>query len=86
MQRFFLRNSQKYTTFALEKKRRQLWPLNLTPTNLFMKIDYYRFKQRAQEFILRLFIESSKDDSTLSLSDSHFYTGAHCGTFSRLHH
>jgi hypothetical protein len=51
-----------------------------------MKIDYYRFKQRAQEFILRLFIESSKDDSTLSLSDSHFYTGAHCGTFSRLHH
>ncbi len=47
-----------------------------------MKIDLFTFKQQAQDFVLRLFIESSGANSTPSRS---CYTGAHCGTFSRLH-
>ena len=48
-----------------------------------MKIDVYTIKQQAQEFILRLFVESSGGASTLSNPGSRLYTGAHCGTFSR---
>ncbi len=47
-----------------------------------MKIDVDTIKQQAQDFILRLFVENS-DGTTLSDSGSRFYTGAHCGTFSR---
>ena len=42
-------------------------------------MNVYKIKQQAQEFILRLFIESELDDSTPS-----HYTCARCGTFSRL--
>ena len=48
-----------------------------------MKIDVHTIQQQAQEFILRLFVESS-GGTTLSDSGSSFYTGAHCGTFTRL--
>jgi hypothetical protein len=47
-----------------------------------MKIDVDTFKQQAQDFLLRLFVENSSG-STLSNPGSRFYTGAHCGTFSR---
>ena len=48
-----------------------------------MKLNVFTFKQQTRDFLLRLFIESSEDGSTLSESDSKFYTCAHCGTFSR---
>ena len=47
-----------------------------------MKIDVDTFKQQAQDFLLRLFVENSSG-STLSDPGSRFYTGAHGGTFSR---
>lgn len=46
-----------------------------------MKLDFFTFKQQTRDFLLRLFIESP--GGTLSDSGSQFYTGAHCGTFSR---
>jgi len=46
-----------------------------------MKMKFLTLKQQTQDFVLRLFIESSGADSTPSSS---FYTGSHCGTFSRL--
>lgn len=46
-----------------------------------MKKNVFFLKQQAQEFILRLFVESSGDHLS---SSSSYYTGAHCGTFSRI--
>jgi hypothetical protein len=48
-----------------------------------MKTDLFTLKQQAQEFILRLFIESSVGSFSSTPSDS-FYTCAHCGTSSRI--
>ena len=45
-----------------------------------MKIDFNTMKQQTQDFVLRLFVETSDGYSTPSRS---FYTCAHCGTFSR---
>ena len=47
-----------------------------------MKMNFSTMKQQAQDFVLRLFIESYGGSGT-TLSSS-FYTCAHCGTFSRL--
>ena len=50
-----------------------------------MKKNVFFMKQQAQEFILRLFVESSGDHLSSHLSSSSsYYTGAHCGTFSRI--
>lgn len=46
-----------------------------------MKIDFITLKQQTQDFVLRLFVESSGVETTPS---SPYYTCAHCGTFSRL--
>ena len=46
-----------------------------------MKMNFFTLKQQAQDFILRLFVESSGELSTPSSS---FYTCTRCGTFSRL--
>ena len=74
---FFLHNSQKCSTFALELKESVTLVIKLKP---FMKSELFTLKQ-AQDFLLRLFIESD-DDSTLS---SPYYTCAHVGTHTRLH-
>ena len=47
-----------------------------------MKTNFYTMKQQTQDFLLRLFVDSSGELSTPSNS---CYTGAHCGTFARLH-
>lgn len=47
-----------------------------------MKIFNYNLKQQTQAYVLRLFVDSvGADFSTAAHS---FYTGAHCGTFSRM--
>jgi len=47
-----------------------------------MKTDLSTIKQQTQEFILRLFVESS---SRSTLSSDHYYTCSRCGTYERLH-
>jgi len=47
-----------------------------------MKMNLFTLKQQAQDFVLRLFIESPGD---LSSSRTRHYTCAHAGTFARLH-
>ena len=49
-----------------------------------MKMNYFTFKQQAQDFVLRLFVESSGSMSSTP-SYSHYYTCAHAGTHARLH-
>lgn len=44
-------------------------------------MNWITLKQQTQDFVLRLFVESSGDHSTPSNS---YYTNAHCGTFSRM--
>lgn len=44
-----------------------------------MKMNLFTVKQRAQDFILRLFVDSY---STLPKT---YYTGGHVGTHERLH-
>gem|GEM_PF-4459496 len=46
-------------------------------------MNVFTFKQQAQDFILRLFIDSSVSSGSSASSD--YCTGAHCGTFTRLH-
>ena len=75
---FFLHNSQKYCNFASDLKKTVT--LVIKP-KLFMKTDLFTLKMQAQDFLLRLFIESN-GDSTLS---SPYYTCAHAGTHARLH-
>ena len=75
---FFLHNSQKCSTFASDLKKTVT--LVIKP-KLFMKTDLFTLKMQAQDFLLRLFIESN-GDSTLS---SPYYTCAHAGTHARLH-
>lgn len=43
--------------------------------------NVFTMKQQAQDLILRLFVNTHGDLSTPSSS---YYTGAHCGTFSRM--
>ena len=45
-------------------------------------MDLFTVKQQAQEFILRLFVES---ESYSTLSGTPYYTCAHVGTHARLH-
>lgn len=47
-----------------------------------MKMNFSTMKQQAQDFVLRLFIESYGGSG--STPSNTFYTCAHCGTFSRL--
>lgn len=53
-----------------------------------MKIDVHTLKQQTQDFVLRLFVESS-GGSTLSSSGSmpvsDYCTCSHVGTYARLH-
>ena len=55
-----------------------------------MKIDVHTLKQQTQDFVLRLFVESSGastpsySDSTMS-SSSDYCTCSHVGTHARLH-
>ena len=48
-----------------------------------MKVNVFTLKQQTQEFILRLFVESTGRDSTPSYSN--YYLCAHAGTHVRLH-
>ena len=48
-----------------------------------MKLDVYTLKQQTQDFVLRLFVESSGVSTTRSFSQ--YYTCAHAGTHVRLH-
>jgi hypothetical protein len=45
-------------------------------------MDLFTVKQQAQEFILRLFVES---ESYSTLPSTPYYTCAHVGTHARLH-
>ena len=47
-----------------------------------MKMNLFTFKQQAQDFVLRLFVESSED---LSSPRTRYYTCAHAGTHARGH-
>ena len=49
-----------------------------------MKMNLLTMKQQAQDFVLRLFVESLKDSSSTP-SDAHYYLGSRCGTYTRLH-
>ena len=49
-----------------------------------MKPYFSTFKQQAQDFVLRLFVESTGSGSS-SLSRTHYYTCTHAGTHARLH-
>lgn len=44
-------------------------------------MNWITLKQQTQDFVLRLFVESSGDHSTPSTS---YYTNAHCGTYCRM--
>ena len=46
-----------------------------------MKLDFFTLKQQTQDFVLRLFVESSGGDS----SYSSYSSSARCGTYARLH-
>lgn len=48
-----------------------------------MKIQFMTFKQKAQDFVLRLFIDSIGGSSTPHSND--YCTCAHVGTHARLH-
>lgn len=48
-----------------------------------MNVNFNSMKQQTQEFLLRLFIESSGGGSTPP--HYHYYTNAHAGTHARLH-
>ncbi len=47
-----------------------------------MKQRIYTFFAQVQDVTLRLFIEQS---GNRSLPGRSYYTGAHCGTYSRMH-
>ena len=47
-----------------------------------MKMNLFTLKEKAQDFVLRLFVESVGEYSS---SRSHCYTCAHAGTHARLH-
>ncbi|MBQ6723653.1 MAG: hypothetical protein IJQ84_03970 [Paludibacteraceae bacterium] len=48
-----------------------------------MAMNFSYMKQQAQEFVLRLFVESTGSGS--SSSSTQYYTCAHVGTHARLH-
>lgn len=48
-----------------------------------MNVNFNSIKQQTQEFLLRLFIESSGGGSTPP--HYRYYTNAHAGTHARLH-
>lgn len=52
-----------------------------------MNLNFSTFKQQAQDFVLRLFVEtSSGSNSSTSLTRRpHYYTCTHAGTHTRLH-
>ena len=77
---FFLHNSQKCSTFALDLKTIVTITIKLNPTT--MKLINNRIKQQTQEFLLRLFIEYP-GESTLPAATH--YTNSRCGTYARLH-
>jgi hypothetical protein len=77
---FYLHSSQKCITFALDLRQRQTSATYaIKPLNHTMKVNVITMKQQTQDFLLRLFVDSSGDSTP---SDT-FYTCAHCGTFSR---
>ena len=80
---FLLHNSQKCSTFALDLRQRHYSAIfAIKPLNKFLTMmNWITLKQQTQDFVLRLFVESSGDHSTPSTS---YYTNAHCGTFSRM--
>ena len=47
-----------------------------------MKLNFNSSRKQAQDFFLRLFVEPA---SWLSTPSDSYYTGAHCGTFARMH-
>lgn len=47
-----------------------------------MKMNMFTLKEKAQDFVLRLFVESSGEYSS---SQTRYYTCAHAGTHARLH-
>ena len=49
---------------------------------LIMKLNVNTIKQQTQDYLLRLFVESSIETTP---SDSYYYTCSRCGTFSKCH-
>ena len=47
------------------------------------EFNFYVLIERAQDFILRLFVEKG---SNLNKHSNSYYTCAHCGTHARIHH
>ena len=74
---FFLRISQKCTTFALAFDNDET--NNSVTYNLTMKMNITNIKQQTQDFVLRLFVESSD-----GIYSQH-YICSHVGTHARLH-
>ena len=77
---FFLHNSQKCSTFALDLKT--IVTITIKPNQSTMKLINNRIKHQTQEFLLRLFIEYP-GESTLPTATH--YTNSRCGTYARLH-
>ena len=48
-----------------------------------MKVNFDTLRHHTQDFILRLFVESSSEIG--NSSSTSYCTGARCGTFMRLH-
>ena len=80
---FCLHISQKFTTFALDLKQHGIATFAIKLKNLLiMKMNVFSWKQQAQDYVLRLFVEPLRIGS--STPSTSYYTCAHCGTFVRI--
>lgn len=68
-----------YLCIGFEKDIKVTFAVKPTP---IMKMNLFTLKEKAQDFVLRLFVESSGEYSS---SQTRYYTCAHAGTHARLH-
>ena len=78
-----MHNSEKYTTFALEKENDSATIAIKLKPDFFMKLNVFTLKQQTQDFLLRLFVEQSGVNAVHPYSN--YYLCAHAGTHARLH-